>query len=160
MQLSLFFLGYYKILKFCVGIVSLFSYLGLNWTCWLNSIESYGLITETLFQSAGKRWWLAKVLQDSGKQNHEIHGFFCEFSQCIKSTWSLCNRLGASISRRNISQVAINILTVQPTRFLSFNIIFQFQTVTIKVAKSVICMIASSFTAIKIVKIVINFTIE
>ena len=37
-----------------------------------------------------------------------------------------------------ISQVAINILTVQPTRFLSFNIIFQFQTVTIKVARPVI----------------------
>ena len=36
-----------------------------------------------------------------------------------------------------LSQVATFNLTVQPTRFLSFNIIFEFQTVTIKVAKSV-----------------------
>ena len=39
--------------------------------------------------------------------------------------------------KKKLSQVPINILTVQPTRFLSFNIIFQFQTVRIKVARPV-----------------------
>ena len=45
-----------------------------------------------------------------------------------------------------LSQVAINILTVQPTRFLSFYIIFQFQTVRIKVARSVIELRVGNFS--------------